>query len=1211
MIHLQTLGLVQFEGASATLAGRRRELALAAFLAHRAPRTCQRSELASLLWESSDDARARQSLRQALLELKRILGDAIRVDAEQVSIDLGHLGFDVAELMQAFREKRFAEVVDHWQGEFLPGMDDLGGEAFRAWLESERQSARQVVVGALTELVERSSAVGDWPLVLQWSERWASSFPLDEQANRWLVEALHRAGRSAEASRRYERYASRLRAELDQVPSPEFAERQLQLSRETQPQRAPGSAALFSPDFTGRAAELAELLKAWDTARTGKPVVVVLEGEPGSGKSRLAEEFRHRLLERGEPALILRLPAPEPGAASVLTPIGVMLEGVAEAPGLAAASRPSLTTLGAHVPGIGGRFPPSGVAAPLDEAIVDVLTAVSEEQPVLLWLDDIGQLDLASRTLLASVVQRIRGAILVIASGRLAASWTTTAGGNRDQPNLIRLQLQPLSIAEIENLLASMLALTPADRTQLAGRLHMEGAGNPFYVIEMTSALVDEGLLAPTPAGGWRLAAQEGWSLPLPSSLRAAIARRLEQLGPGPIQVAQAAAVLRPRADRAVLAAVANVGPADLAESLDVLLSARLLRDAPGRDGELEFRHDLTARTIYDRIPLAQRSALHASAARALAQFIPDSPSAQASIAYHRSRSHRPRRYWLWAAAIVVVALGGFALSRRPAAAPTLLNRVVVASFENQTGDTTLGAAGQFMADWITQGIAQSDIVPVIDVRTALTSERIVAADTAKHGATRLRALAADAGAARIIWGTYTLHGDSLVVQASISDAASGEVLRVLTPVSVPNRDPSVAVAQVSQGVLGALALLYDARDMNLLKEVKHPPVYAAYRAFTTGMDQLVLYQSDKAATQFSLAHRLDSSFTQALVWEADAYEQIGALASADSVLQLAGRSRERLGSYEQLFLDYRRAELASDFGRALDKAREMAKLAPGSEATFLQGAMAIRLYRPNEALRAFSQVDPDKGFLKGWDGYWGYPMQAHLMLGQMDQALADAREGRHRYPDSRQAVHQEVTVLSAMGNEPEVNRLLDVEDGLPEAPGLPLSRTMRGAATIFRAYGYDSAARRMAERAVALLPNRDTTAAGDEDRLILVEALYLLDRYAEAQPIVAWMSRRFPDDMTWQGYTGLLAARLGHRTEADSVMRSLANDRRPFTFGHTTLWRARIEAALGNDQQAIALLRTGLAQGLTYDQAFVRETPDFTRLQRYDEFRELFKPKG
>jgi len=58
-------------------------------------------------------------------------------------------------------------------------------------------------------------------------------------------------------------------------------------------------------------------------------------------------------------------------------------------------------------------------------------------------------------------------------------------------------------------------------------------------------------------------------------------------------------------------------------------------------------------------------------------------------------------------------------------------------------------------------------------------------------------------------------------------------------------------------------------------------------------------------------------------------------------------------------------------------------------------------------------------------------------------------------------------------------------------------------------------------------------------------------------------------------------------------------------------LWRARIEAALGQDQQAISLLRTGLAQGLNFDQAYINMMPDFRELQQYADYRELFRPKG
>ena len=1216
VIVLRTLGDVKLEGGSASLAGRRRELTLAAFIARRAPQPCYRTELASLLWESRDDARARQSLRQALLELKRVLGDAIRIEGDQVLVDRALLTLDVADFERALDEGRESDAVALWHGDFLAGMDDVGGEAFRSWLETHRESLRRRARTAFGTLTNRAGTSDDWLVAVRWAGQWADAFPLEEAGNRSLIEALHHAGRSAEALGRAEAFAARLKSELDDVPSPELTRLHERIIREAQGRRAPGSAALFSPDLTGRDPVVAGLIRAWDEARAGAAVVVLLEGEPGFGKTRVAEELLRAVGERADPVVLLRMTGSELPAGEAV-PLGAaraLFADLAEAPGVAGAAPRSVAAMGLLVPAIGRRFPPTADAAPLEEAVTEVLAAVGEERPVLLLLDDVDLMDEATQRLLGRVVPALRAPVLVLAMTNGMAGASPALDGLRAVPTLRRLKLQPLTIPDIESMLASMLQLDAADQRQLATRLYAEGGGNPFYVIEMTSTLVDEGVLVTAPDGGWRLTPGEGWSLPLPSSLRAAITRRLDRLGPGPRAVADAAAVLGHRFDRTVLALVAGLEPAALDQALDGLIAGRLVREAPvvGTSSELEFRHALTARCAYDRIPLGERARLHASATKAFEKIGPAVPAAHEAARYHRVRSRPARRYWPWiAAAVVLVVAGAVALTRRRSNLGVNPARVVVASFENQTGDSTLNAAGQFIADWITQGIAQSEIVPVVDVRTALTSERIVGADTAKRGITKLRALALEAAAGRVVWGTYYFRGDSLVLQANISDAGSGQILRALDPVAVVPRDPSRAVEQASQGVLGALALLYGAHGNDLLAGVRRPPLYPAYRTFMEAMDLLVQSRSAEAGARFAQAYLLDTTFTQALVWEADAYEQMARWPDADSVLRLAARSRNRLGPYEQVFLDYRRAELAGDFARALDQARELARIAPGSEATFLLGAMAIRLNRPNEALRALAQVDPEKGFLRGWDGFWGYPMQANLMLGNLERALDAAREGRRRYPTSRQAVHQEVTVLSAMGREAEVNRLLDVEDGLPETPGLPLQRTIRGAATMFRAFGFDSAARRMAERAISLLPNRDSTAAGDERRLLLVEALYLVDRYAEARPIVAAMARRAPNDLTWQGYTGLLAARLGDRAEADRIMRNMADDRRPYAFGRGALWRARIEAALGQDQQAISMLRTGLAQGLTFDQAYINMMPDFRGLEKYPEYRELFRPKG
>jgi DNA-binding SARP family transcriptional activator len=98
---LRTLGEVRLDGVAADMSGRRKDLTLFAYLARKAPHPVFQSELADFLWEDRDEARARQSLRQTVLELKRAVGEALTVDAEQVRLDTRAVQFDVREFEAA------------------------------------------------------------------------------------------------------------------------------------------------------------------------------------------------------------------------------------------------------------------------------------------------------------------------------------------------------------------------------------------------------------------------------------------------------------------------------------------------------------------------------------------------------------------------------------------------------------------------------------------------------------------------------------------------------------------------------------------------------------------------------------------------------------------------------------------------------------------------------------------------------------------------------------------------------------------------------------------------------------------------------------------------------------------------------------------------------------------------------------------------------
>src|SRR5215217_333586 len=87
VIHLQTLGELRLDGAErAHLSSRQKELVLLAYLERRSPRPLARAEAAELLWTDRDEHRSRHSLRQALLELRRVVGDGLIVEASRIAL---------------------------------------------------------------------------------------------------------------------------------------------------------------------------------------------------------------------------------------------------------------------------------------------------------------------------------------------------------------------------------------------------------------------------------------------------------------------------------------------------------------------------------------------------------------------------------------------------------------------------------------------------------------------------------------------------------------------------------------------------------------------------------------------------------------------------------------------------------------------------------------------------------------------------------------------------------------------------------------------------------------------------------------------------------------------------------------------------------------------------------------------------------------------
>lgn len=108
-----------------------------AYLAH-VENPAPRSRLAARFWSESPDLRAKQSLRQALSELRNAVGEALEVSPDTVALKRDRLAIDSQLFLRDVQDGQWSQALARWQGDFLPGLEDVGDQAWRDWLTGER-----------------------------------------------------------------------------------------------------------------------------------------------------------------------------------------------------------------------------------------------------------------------------------------------------------------------------------------------------------------------------------------------------------------------------------------------------------------------------------------------------------------------------------------------------------------------------------------------------------------------------------------------------------------------------------------------------------------------------------------------------------------------------------------------------------------------------------------------------------------------------------------------------------------------------------------------------------------------------------------------------------------------------------------------------------------------------------------------------------------
>ena len=571
----------------------RKHVALLVYLARSPRRSRTREHLIGLLWSDRDERQARHSLSEALRVLRRALGDERLVaDVDQVRLTPDAVALDCdrfAELCERSEWIAAAALVD---GEFLEGLAIPEASDFENWLAVERAQWRARALDALVQGVAAALARGDAASAARVGLRAVALDRTSEPAARAAMRALTLAGDRAAALRVADELAHGLHDMLGTQVSEETA-RLVARVRDTRVGRRVVAAppdARPRPPLVSRSVELAMLTAAWQRARSGRGQVVIVEGEPGEGKTRLIEELvAHARLDDASVAAARAVPAEQQAEWSAL--VGLLAGGLGDVPGLAGAPPEALAGLAALDGDLRTRFRSPAPAAPVGDALGAVVSAVAAERPLLMVLDDVQWCDAATLNALPALARdtAARPVLLLLGLSRGSPEGERLeelrARLGRDLEGTV-VRLERFDAAALRELVRWALPRYDADDAErLTRRVERDTGGLPLLVVAMLEAVAAG--FAPAPdAPAWpsphRTLVD---SLPgdLPPTIVGVVCRRYRALSEAAQQALGAAAALEERVDADRLARATGLDRASLEQALDALEWERwLVADARG-----------------------------------------------------------------------------------------------------------------------------------------------------------------------------------------------------------------------------------------------------------------------------------------------------------------------------------------------------------------------------------------------------------------------------------------------------------------------------------------------------------------------------------------------------------------------------------------------------------------------------------------------------
>ena len=652
------------EGRVIRLGGGKRRALLAVFLLHRGE-TLSTDRLIDELWGDDPPATAAKTVQVYISRLRKALTGA-GSDGSDGMVVTREYGYELELAPERLDAHCFEQLVAEARGQLVEGRPERAAAALETALSmwrgppladlayepfAQREIARldDLRVTALEQLIEAKLALGAHVEVVAQLEALIAEHPFRERLRAQQMLALYRSDRQADALQAYQDARRTLVEELGIEPSERLRELEQAILAQDPgiAPAAPKEPTVAEPAvesrrtaLVGRDHELAGLVGALEDAFAGRGRLFLLAGEPGIGKSRLAEELIAQARERGARVLIGR--CWEAGGAPAYWPWLQSLRPYlrdADAESLRAQLRDGAADVAQLFPELRDQLPDLPPAAPLEsegarfrlfDSLTTFLKSVAAERPLVLVLDDLHAADEPSLLLLRFVARELgESRLLIVGAYRdvdptVADPLRATLTELAREPVTRTLALAGLDEAEVASFIE--IAAPGASASKLAAAVHAETDGNPLFVGETVRLLASEG----------RLDEPVTMRPAIPQSVREVIGRRLRSLSDDCNRLLTQASVLGREFDLDALASVSALERRAVLELLDEGMEARVVSEVPGAIGRMRFAHALVRDAAYHDLARSRRVQLHRQVGEALEILYSSDPDAHAAeLAYH------------------------------------------------------------------------------------------------------------------------------------------------------------------------------------------------------------------------------------------------------------------------------------------------------------------------------------------------------------------------------------------------------------------------------------------------------------------------------------------------------------------------------------------------------------------------------------------------